>query len=156
MIRLIAATLCAALLAAAAPAARTATAAPPKTAAKPGQAPAGEWPETRVGALARRWTEAFGKGEPAMRACLAEILAPEALAARGLDARMETYRANFERFGGLMLVSVDSSGAGAVKVKLAASDFSTHDFTFQAQVKPPYKLLQVSRTETRHLGGHGH
>lgn len=154
MHRLTPAVLLAILLAAAAPdAAAAATRRPATTPAKPS---AGEWPDTRVGALARRWTEAFGKGEPAIRACLAEILAPEALAARGLDARIESYRASFERLGGLMLVSVDSSGAGAIKARLAAADFSTHVFTFQAQVKPPYKLLQVSRIETRHHGGHGH
>lgn len=129
----------------------------PAPAAKSGAADKSDWPSTKVGTLARRWTEAFGKGEPAFRACLAEIMAPEALAKRGLDARMETYRANLERFGSLMFVSVDSSGANTLKVKLAASDFSTHVFTFEAQPKPPHKLLQVSRTETRHThGGHGH
>ena len=128
----------------------------PAPAAKPAAADKGDWPDTKVGSLARRWTEAFGKGEPAMRACLAEIMAPEALAKRSLDARMETYRTNLERFGSLMFVSVDSSGANTLKVKLAASDFTTHVFTFEAQPKPPYKLLQVSRTETRHIGGHGH
>lgn len=127
----------------------------PATAAQPATDKSG-WPDTKVGALARRWTETFGKGEPAMRACLAEIMAPEALAKRGLDARMESYRASLERFGSLMLVSVDSSGTNALKVKLAASDFSTHVFTFEAQPKPPYKLLQVLRTETRHMSGHGH
>lgn len=147
---LLAAALGAATLAAAAPPASGAPAAPGSRAAAKG-----DWPDTKVGALARRWTEAFGKGEAAMRACLAEIMAPEALAKRSLDARMETYRGNLERFGGLMLVAVDSSGANTVKVKLAASDFSTHVFTFEAQAKPPFKLLQVSRIETRHTGGHG-
>ena len=132
-----------------------ATPAPAPT-AKPGATDKSGWPGTKVGGLARRWTEAFGKGEPAFRACLAEILAPEALARRGLDARMETYRTNLERFGSLMLVSVDSSGVNTLKVKLAASDFSTHIFTFEAQSKPPYKLLQVSRMETRQMSGHGH
>lgn len=133
-------------------AATLSSAAAPKPAASDG----GDWPKTKVGSLARRWTEAFGKGEPAFRSCLAEIIAPEALARRSLDVRMETYRTNFERFGSLMFVSVDSSGANTLKVKLAASDFSTHVFTFEAQPKPPYKLLQVSRTETQHIGGHGH
>lgn len=128
----------------------------PAPAAKPAPGDSGDWPGTKVGTLARRWTEAFGKGEPAFRACLAEIMAPEALAKRGLDARMETYRTNLERFGSLMFVSVDSSGANTLKVKLAASDFSTHVFTFEAQPKPPYKLLQVLRAETRYIGGHGH
>lgn len=145
-----AAALAAAALAAATPAAPAAPAAPKARAAGKG-----DWPDTKVGALARRWTEAFGKGEPAMRACLAEVMAPEALAKRGPDARMETYRTNFERFGNLMLVAVDSSGANSVKVKLAAADFSTHVFTFEAQAKPPYKLLQVMRTETRQVHGHG-
>ena len=144
------------LLAVALGAASLAATAPAAPAAPKARAAAkGDWPDTRVGALARRWTEAFGKGEPAMRACLAEVMAPEALAKRGLDARMETYRTNLERFGSLMLVAVDSSGANAVKVKLAAADFSTHVFTFEAQAKPPYKLLQVMRTETRHTSGHG-
>ena len=144
------------LLAAALGAATAAAAAPPPPGAPKARAAAkGDWPDTKVGALARRWTEAFGKGEPAMRACLAEIMAPEALAKRGLDARIETYRGNLERFGGLMLVAVDSSGANTLKVKLAAADFSTHVFTFEAQAKPPHKLLQVSRIETRHTGGHG-
>lgn len=146
----------AALVAALLAVATVSPAAPPKPApaAKPAAAK-GDWPDTKVGALARRWTEAFGKGEPAMRECLAEVMAPEALAKRGLDARMETYRGNLERFGSLMLVSVDSSGANTVKVKLAAADYSTHVFTFEAQPKPPYKLLQVLRTETRRTGGHG-
>jgi len=139
----------AAALGAAAPA--FATPAPPKSRA----AAKGEWPDTKVAALARRWTEAFGRGEPAMRACLAEVMAPEALAKRGLDARMETYRGSLERFGSLMLVSVDSSGANTLKVRLAAADLTTHVFTFEAQAKPPFKLLQVSRIETRHTGGHG-
>lgn len=128
----------------------------PASSAKPAATDESDWPDTKVGSLARRWTETFGKGEPAFRACLAEIMAPEALAKRSLDARMETYRTNLERFGSLMLVSVDSSGANTLKVKLAASDFSTHVFIFEAQPKPPHKLLQVSRTETRHIGGHGH
>ncbi len=144
------------LLATALGAATLAAAAPPSPGTPKSRAAAkGDWPDTKVGALARRWTEAFGRGEPAMRACLAEIMAPEALAKRGLDARMETFRGNLERFGSLMLVAVDSSGANTVKVKLAASDFSTHVFTFEAQARPPFKLLQVSRTETRHTGGHG-
>lgn len=141
------------LLAAALGAAALAPAAPGPP--KPRAAAKDDWPDTKVGALARRWTEAFGKGEPAMRACLAEVMAPEVLAKRSLEARMQTYRGNLERFGSLMLVSVDSSGANTLKVKLAAADLSTHVFTFEAQSQPPFKLLQVSRIETRHTGGHG-
>jgi len=154
MPRLFAALLAIALLAAAthSPAATP----KPAPAAKLAATDKGDWPGTKVGSLARRWTEAFGKGEPVFRACLAEIMAPEALAKRSLDARTETYRTNLERFGSLMFVSVDSSGANTLKVKLAASDFTTHVFIFEAQPKPPHKLLQVSRTETRHIGGHGH
>jgi hypothetical protein len=131
-------------------------AAPKHPAASP--AGPGDWPDTPAGRAARGWTAAFSKGEPAMRAFLAQSLAPEALARRGLDARLETYRDNHERFGSLMLVSVDSSGTSGIKVTLASSQLSALRFSFFTQEQPPYKLLTVYRTETRSVGhtGFGH
>jgi hypothetical protein len=115
------------------------------------------WPATPAGAVARRWVEAFSKGDEAMRRCLSETLAPESLAERSLDLRMETYRENHDRFGTLTLATVDSSAPGELKVTLLAADLSKHKFIFKAQTEAPYKLISVARIETQmmsHGGGH--
>ena len=125
---------------AAAPAARAAAA-------------SGEWPATEMGALAKRWVEAFSSGERAMRQALPQVLSAESLSRRGMDARMETYRALHERLGGLMLASVDSVGPDGLQVTLAASDFSTHVFTFTAEPGRPRRLGQVMMTD--HVQSHG-
>ena len=148
LMRMVAVAMLAATLAAAAP--KPPAPAAPRTVA----AATDGWPDTRIGGLAREWVQAFSKGEAAMRVCLPRILAPESLAKRGVDARMETYRGLHDRFGALMLASVDSSGVGALKVTLVASDLTSHRFTFVAQPQPPYRLAQVLMTETR-SGGHG-
>lgn len=111
------------------------------------------WPDTRAGAAARRWVEAFSKGEPAMRACLTEILAPESLAERSIEERIETYRGLRERFGSLALASIDRSAPGELQATLLASDLSRHRFVFTVQTEPPYKLISVGRLERRG-GGH--
>ena len=113
------------------------------------------WPKTSLGALARRWTEAFSKGERAMRETLPQILTPESLASRDLDSRMETYRSLHERLGALMLARVDSSGAGELKVTLVASDFSSYGFVFTAHAGSPVRLARVQMIERR-PGTHGH
>lgn len=114
------------------------------------------WPETRAGALARRWVEAFSTGEDAMRKCYAEDLTPESLAKKGMDTRIEVYRKNRERFGKLMLGSVVESKENQLTVKLMATDVSVHEFIFDVQAKPPYKLVAVSMREYQSMHGfHG-
>ena len=111
------------------------------------------WPDSRAGAAARRWVEAFSQGETAMRDCLAEILTPESLAERGLDERIESYRSLRERFGSLVLASIDRSGPAEIEATLIASDMSRHKFVFKVQAEPPHKLVSVGRLEHRG-GGH--
>lgn len=140
-------------LTAAAPRPATPARRAPAAVARPGDG----WPATPAAEHARGWVEAFGKGETAMRGFLATHLAPAELAVRGLDARLETYRGNLERFGSFMLVSVDSSGPTGIKVTLAAADLSQQHFAFYTEAKPPYRLVRVYRTETRTgHGGFGH
>lgn len=113
------------------------------------------WPDTKAGAMARRWVAAFAKGDSAMKACLTEILAPESLEQRGIPERITNYQSSRERFGTLELVSVDKSQPVELEVTLMASaDMSKHKFVFTVQSKPPYKLISVGRLETR--SGHGH
>lgn len=160
MTRLLVALLAAALalgasVAAAASAARAGTAARPS----PSHALADDgWPETGVGDLARRWTQAFSKGEKAMREALPQLLTAESLAKRDMESRMVTYRSMRERFGALMLAKVDSSGVGELKVTLAGSDLGQHVFVFTADPGPPLRLARISMVERRSggHGGHGH
>ncbi len=133
--------------AAAASAASVANPATPASIAKDG------WPETELGRLARQWTQAFSKGESAMREALPRLLSPESLAKRSVDARIESYRTMHERFGSLMLVSIDSVGVGALKVTMSASDMSPYQFLFLAQPGPPARLRQITLFDRR-AGGH--
>lgn len=116
------------------------------------------WPGTRAGELAYRWVKAFSQGEHAMKACLADIMAPDALAKKGIPARVERYRDLRERFGVLTLVSVDKSAPGQVEATLAASDLSQHHFIFYVQAEAPYKMVSVAMRESGHMGipGFGH
>ena len=128
-----------------------APAAPAKKSAKDG------WPDTRAGAMARRWVEAFAKGDSAMKACLTENLAPESLEQRGIPERITNYRSLRERFGTLVLASIDKSKPTELEATLMASaDMSKHKFVFTVQSKAPYKLISVGRLEQRPgHGGHG-
>lgn len=112
------------------------------------------WPETDLGRLARQWTQAFSKGESAMRDALPRLLSPESLAKRSVNLRIESYRTMHERFGSLMLVSIDSVGVGALKVTMSSSDMSPHQFVFVAQPGSPCRLGQVTMFDRR-FGGHG-
>ena len=94
------------------------------------------------------------KGEAAMRGALPRLLSSESLAKRSIDARIESYRTMHERFGSLMLMSVDSVGAGALNVTMSSSAMSPYQFLFVAQPGPPYRLGQITMFDRR-AGGHG-
>ena len=111
------------------------------------------WPATREGAIARRWVEAFSKGEKAMRATLPELLTKEALAKTGMDERMERYRSMHDRLGSLMLVKIESSAPGELTAVLATSEMQQLPFTFKVQSEAPFKLISVTAAMP---GGHGH
>ena len=114
------------------------------------------WPDTRAGIVARKWVEAFAKGDSAMRVCLTENLAAESLEEIGMSRRLSNYRASRERFGTLVLGSIEKSKPTELHATLIASDLSKHQFVFTLQSKPPYKLISVGRLEHRHSsGGHG-
>jgi hypothetical protein len=110
------------------------------------------WPATRAGQLAHRWVAAFDAGEKEMKACLADIMAADALTKKPILSRVERYRDLKERFGSLTLVSVDKNEAASIEVTLAAADLSTHHFVFHLEPKPPYKLEQVGMMEGIHAG----
>jgi len=133
------------LLLASIPASAAETTPPPKKAVETKSKDG--WPDTREGALARRWVEAFSKGEKAMRATLPEILTPEGLAKTSMDERMARYRASYERMGPLMLIRIEKSEPGELVAVLAGSDYSETPFTFKVQTEKPYKLISVTRLE---------
>jgi len=113
------------------------------------------WPDTREGQLARRWVEAFSKGEKAMRAALPDLLAKESLAKTGMDERMERYRNLHDKMGSLMLVKVDKSVPGELVALLATSEMEQLPFTFKVQTEAPFKLLTVTIAMNQ-MQGHGH
>lgn len=140
----------AALVAPAVAGAGDARAAAPEPAAKESR---DGWPNTWAGQRGRGWVEAFSAGEDAMRAFLAKHLAPESLAERKLPKRIENYRKMRERFGALVLGSVEKSTPEKLTVSLLAEDASVHQFVFTVEKAAPHRLLSVGMLE-RH-GGHG-
>jgi hypothetical protein len=119
------------------------------------------WPESREGALARGWVEAFSAGEEAMRRYWSENLAASSLAAKGMDERLASFRSLEERLGTLRLVGiVDATIAHELTVKLADAHDSEHEFTFRLEAAEPHKLTGVvARLTERHgfgLFSHGH
>ena len=119
----------------------------------PSDAAGDDWPDSPAGVAARRWVEAFSKGEDAMRECLTEILAEDSVAQRGIAERLESYRGLRERFGSLVLVSIDKSAPAEIEATMMASDLARHKFVFTVQNEPPHKLVSVGRIEHR-PGGH--
>ena len=110
------------------------------------------WPETREGELARGWVEAFDAGEPAMRRFLAENIATAGLEARGVEARLETYRSMREQLGSLTLARVQEERPSALDVALTDAEGREHDFTFEIEEAEPRKLKGVT---ARLRVGHG-
>jgi hypothetical protein len=113
------------------------------------------WPETKAGALARGWVEAFDAGEEAMGAYLARVVPVESLKERSLEERLATYRTNHERFGALRLDTIVRSSPAEVEAILIAADGSDHDFVFEAQTGEPFKLVNVKMIEHRVVGSSG-
>jgi hypothetical protein len=113
----------------------------------------GGWPETKAGAVARRWVDAFNSGDDAMRACIQDITAPESLAKRGVGERLITYHAFRERMGTLSLASIEHSAPSQIEVVLLASDLSRHPFTFTVQNEAPYRLVSITMKERSHSMG---
>ena len=124
-----------------------------KAAPRPAPSRTDGWPDTRAGAVARRWVEAFSAGEKAMRAALPDLLAPGAFDRHSMEERIETYRASHERLGTLMLVKILKSAPGEITASLASSDLTERPFTFKVQTEPPYRLISVTALDR--VPGHG-
>lgn len=116
------------------------------------QAPGDGWPETRAGAVGRKWVAAFAAGDSAMRAFYAQELTAESLAKKPADQRLSGYRKLRESVGSLTFGSVVESAPYEVKVKLIDADAESHTFIFTLQTAAPYKLLTVSKLERRPHG----
>lgn len=116
------------------------------------------WPDTKAGARASGWVEAFSTGEDAMRAYLKENMAEQTLAEKGVAKRIESYRKLRERLGALVLGSVEESAPYKITVSLLGEDATVHRFVFAVQDQAPYKLVSVSMFDRAHGhgGGHGH
>jgi hypothetical protein len=113
------------------------------------------WPDTPAAEKGRGWVEAFSTGEQAMRAFLSNEMAPKSLEGRNVKQRVENYRTLRERYGKLVLGSVEKSTPAELTAKLMASDGSSHTFIFTVQPEPPHKLVSVGIRERSHGGGHG-
>jgi hypothetical protein len=128
---------------------------PPATPKATSRKTSGDWPDTPTATLARRWAEAFSKGEKAMKETLPEILAPEVLAKRSMEERIESYRSLHDRLGPLMLVKIQSSSPDSLVASLASSDMTQRLFVFSFQATDPHKLTSVTIREFQsHLGFH--
>jgi hypothetical protein len=103
--------------------------------------------------MGRRWVEAFGTGEAAMRDFYTREMSKESAAKRDVPTRVERYKQLRERYGKLSFASVVESKPHQLTVKLMSSDASTHVFIFTVQPEPPHKLVSVGIKERRH--GHG-
>src|SRR5262247_3766763 len=86
------------------------------------------WPETKAGVRARGWVEAFSAGEDSMRAFLKQNVADQSLVDRNVPKRIESYRKMRERFGILVLGSVEESEPYKLTVSLLAEDASVQKF----------------------------
>jgi len=111
------------------------------------------WPDTRAGERASGWVEAFSTGEAAMKAYLAEAMAPKSLEGRSLHQRVESYRSLREKYGKLALGSVEKSTPEELTVKLMDASGELHTFVFTVQPEAPYQLVSVGIKEWSH--GHG-
>ena len=112
-----------------------------------------EWPDAKVGQMARGWVEAFALGDSAMRALDMKALSKESLAKRGVEERIVSYRKLHERFGKLTLVTVVEQAPEELTASLLDSDLAAHEFTFEIEPAEPYRLASVSMKEVVH--GHG-
>lgn len=126
------------------------------TRGKPAASPAVDdgWPDTREGALGRRWVAAFVSGEEAMREFYIKDLAEKSLQEKGMEGRLSRYRELRERFGKLVFGAVEKSQKGELTVTLIDADAASHKFVFRAQTEAPFKLINVGMLQTRTVG-HG-
>lgn len=111
------------------------------------------WPDTRAGERASGWVGAFDTGEAAMKAYLAEAMAPKSLESKNLNQRVESYRSLREKYGKLGLGSVEKSTPEELTVKLMDSSGEQHTFVFTVKPEAPYQLVSVGIKEWSH--GHG-
>jgi hypothetical protein len=116
---------------------------------------AAPWPDTKVGTLAKRWVQAFNRGEDAMRKFLSESMAEESLRQRSAEERIATYKKTLERFHTLEFTSVVRSTPAELEVRLTDSAKVAHDFIFEVQKESPFKLLSVKARETHMQGDPG-
>jgi hypothetical protein len=118
---------------------------------------AAEWPDTREGALARGWVQAFSTGETSMATFFDFNLAPASLARRSMADRLATYRSLHQRLGALRLAEVTSAAPGELRVVLIdAKENERHDAVFRVQTEEPRKLVAVELTLTERHGLFGH
>lgn len=130
-----------------------AIAGPPDTGASPTKVARDGWPDTRAGQMARGWVEAFGRGEPAMRAFTARAMTQKSLAQRSMDDRMTRYRELHEQYGRLTLAKVIASAPDSVSASLLSTDGEPHTFVFTLEPTPPHQLVSVM---IRQMERHGH
>jgi hypothetical protein len=125
-------------------------AAPPASVARP-QTPAhasGDgWPTSPAGIVARGWVEAFSSGDSAMRIYLANNIRPQSLAERGIEERLARYHELRDKYGKLVLASLDSVTATEIKVRLMASDATLHTFVFTVEPGVRAKLASIKIVE---------
>ncbi len=128
-----------------------------KSSAEPATKARDGWPGTRCGELGRGWVRAFSTGDSAMREFYLREMDPEVLAKKSMGTRIENYRKLRERLGRLTLGAVIREAPNELVVTLLDSDAASHEFTFTAQGKSPFKLVSVSFKDKRHgFGGFHH
>ena len=111
------------------------------------------WPQTRAGAMARAWLDAFNSGEVQMRRFLGSNMAERSLKERSIDTRMETFRDLRKRYGTLSVKGITRSDAVQLDALISCGDGTVRTFRFELEDEPPHKL-QAIRIFESHRRGH--
>ncbi|HET9952194.1 MAG TPA: serine hydrolase, partial [Candidatus Eisenbacteria bacterium] len=120
-----------------APAARSAPAAP---ATRSAESPL-RFPADEPGRHAEAWFRAYNAGEDSMRAFVTTHVAPDALARRSVERRLEVYREMREEHGALTPLRVAGGGNASVQVTARAEFGPALSIEFDCEPEPPHGLL---------------
>lgn len=123
-------------------------AAPPKKTApapaKPAPAPKGpEFPKGEAGVRASAWFEAFNAGDASMKKYIQSHVAPDALAKRSVEDRMEIYHDMKDERGKVTALEVREFTDSSVKVIARGERGGRFQVTFLCEEDSPHRLLGI-------------
>lgn len=114
-----------------------------------GKAARDGWPDSRPGAVGRRYVAAFNAGDEAMLRFYKEEISPDSLATRPAEKRLTRYHDIREHFGRLTFARVIEDKPDTLVVSLLDADAEAHTYFFAVEPRAPRKLLTVGMREMR-------